>query len=801
MMDVPLRSISVSDFRRLAGHRVLPLDAPVVLVHGANGMGKTSVLSALEMALTGEVRSMRRHDARYTAHLPFHGQPFTAVSVTVAEALRRSSESTMMTIGGSRIDGDPALSPEGAQFYSERCYLDQTSLGQLLELYQYREGKEASALSRFVNELLGLEELDALHAGLDDAADIRRLRKLSDFLVEAESEVKVAREEVERTTEDLVAARRELAGAEATLSGHMVALAAQASVDSGAAEPGARDVLSKMDPEAERAAAERLNMAVTDLGARLKVLGERPSTKELQHVNSQLDEAVVSHEQWREQSASRIDEWRTDLAAADISGTGLAVSELEEEIRRVQSKLERQIELKRERASLDRELQNAKVRLADVKEEQATAQQSAGSLVEGLGTVREHTFDNVCPVCDRDYGEVASEHLTAHVDAKVAELTGHGERLRALRRSMDALLADVNLKERSLLEVESRLLSPDEYAELEARAAILSLLWEGAQELKPVVERGRDISVRRGNLEVKLQGLVDAVRVLHAAETELADFAQTLEVDALSPGESLLAAWERLATASAARVADANERSSLHRAAVLSLESIQSAIDRVSTLQRRIAEAAERRASGEGRIREAKRRQMLAKSVRDAALQARARIVQHVFTQSLNDVWKSVFTRLAPREPYVPAFGDPTSTRGGLDISLRTVHKSGDPGGSPQLMLSAGNLNTAALSLFIALHLAVEPLVPCLVFDDPVQAMDEVHVAQFAGLIRMLSKHHGRQVVIAVHERELFEYLALELSPAFAGDELITIELGDRAKDEDGGVTRLKWARDPAIAV
>lgn len=117
------------------------------------------------------------------------------------------------------------------------------------------------------------------------------------------------------------------------------------------------------------------------------------------------------------------------------------------------------------------------------------------------------------------------------------------------------------------------------------------------------------------------------------------------------------------------------------------------------------------------------------------------------------------------------------------------------------MMLSAGNLNTAALSLFIALHLAVEPLVPCLVLDDPVQSMDEVHVAQFAGLIRVLSKNHARQVVIAVHERELFQYLALELSPAFQGDELITIELGERSEDEDGGVSRHSWSPDSAIAV
>lgn len=37
--------------------------------------------------------------------------------------------------------------------------------------------------------------------------------------------------------------------------------------------------------------------------------------------------------------------------------------------------------------------------------------------------------------------------------------------------------------------------------------------------------------------------------------------------------------------------------------------------------------------------------------------------------------------------------------------------------------------------------------------------------------------HNTMQVVIAVHERALFEYLTLELSPAFAGDSLITVEI------------------------
>jgi DNA repair protein SbcC/Rad50 len=40
-----------------------------------------------------------------------------------------------------------------------------------------------------------------------------------------------------------------------------------------------------------------------------------------------------------------------------------------------------------------------------------------------------------------------------------------------------------------------------------------------------------------------------------------------------------------------------------------------------------------------------------------------------------------------------------------------------------------------------------------------------VHIAQFTALLR------DRQVVIAVHERALFDYLTLALSPAFLGTE------------------------------
>jgi exonuclease SbcC len=115
--------------------------------------------------------------------------------------------------------------------------------------------------------------------------------------------------------------------------------------------------------------------------------------------------------------------------------------------------------------------------------------------------------------------------------------------------------------------------------------------------------------------------------------------------------------------------------------------------------------------------------------------------------------------------------------------NIKTRHRSGATGGTPAAMLSSGNLNTAALTLFLALHLSVPKQLPWLILDDPVQSMDEVHISQFAALLRTVSKEEGRQVVIAVHDRPLFDYLSLELSPAFEGDELITIAL---SKSADG---------------
>ena len=95
------------------------------------------------------------------------------------------------------------------------------------------------------------------------------------------------------------------------------------------------------------------------------------------------------------------------------------------------------------------------------------------------------------------------------------------------------------------------------------------------------------------------------------------------------------------------------------------------------------------------------------------------------------------------------------------------------------------------LTLFLSLHLSAPPTLPWLVLDDPVQNMDDIHIAQFAAFLRTLTRQKKRQVVIAVHEKPLFDYLALELSPASENESLITVELARSAAGQTTYSTNL----------
>jgi len=285
--------------------------------------------------------------------------------------------------------------------------------------------------------------------------------------------------------------------------------------------------------------------------------------------------------------------------------------------------------------------------------------------------------------------------------------------------------------------------------------------------------RAKDVAFRRAAIDLQARS-----SALLEARATVSDFANSVGAKGIGPEEGFEVAVTRLELMLRQEGERLSNRLSLRRKGLELVESLRTVIDRKAEAERMLETDAEESKRLTKALQNAQALRSQGQAVRDAVDGVRSAIIRRVFNNQLNRVWRDLFVRLAPSEPFVPAFRIPEAETRQLQPKLITVDRdTGELGGTPGAMLSAGNLNTAALTLFIALHLSVSEVLPWLILDDPVQSMDDVHIAHFAALLRTLAKEHGRQVILAVHDRQLFEYLRLELSPAFPDDSLVTLEL------------------------
>jgi exonuclease SbcC len=188
-----------------------------------------------------------------------------------------------------------------------------------------------------------------------------------------------------------------------------------------------------------------------------------------------------------------------------------------------------------------------------------------------------------------------------------------------------------------------------------------------------------------------------------------------------------------------------------------------------------------------------------ARSLRTAAIEAKSDLLNQAFTGTLNGLWREFFDRLVRTERFHPEMSQPTTIRNVIHANVCGVTSNSEPFLNIASVLSSGNLNTAALSLFFALHVMDRTSHSILVLDDPVQSVDDVHVSQMAILLRSLMTPIGRQSVVAAHDRDLFDYLSLELAPTEEGRSLITIELQRSTPESDVTIIQKTKTWTPSI--
>ncbi|MER9426024.1 AAA family ATPase [Mesorhizobium sp. M0317] len=783
MSAAQLSSITLTNFRSIKGSITVPLDAPIVLIHGANGAGKTSLLSAIELALTGQVASLQRVDPDYAAHL-VHKDAKSAELKIETSGLDRNETSLKVT--ANAIEGKALLGPDLARFYAERCFLAQSSLGRLLELYQDSAKRSDSALTKFVKDLLGLDHLDAIIDGLHDAGDVRRLRsgvpgygETRDTIPQVAGERDRLGAELEKTDIRI----RQLEEQNDALSNRLVSVGDRPVTGPTAGETEQSELLrlTTVRREVEAASLQWQQIAGTDL-ARDRAAAQPRSENAGRAVAAWSATKGAALQAVLERLVPLFSDLPSVSAGGPQPAHAAATKAVREELRRCQDVLDKDAADAKLEADHEGAVTRGRARIQALEQQISNLASEGGALAQALSGVLPHIHTDDCPVCGRNFKETSEVPLQAHVSARIAELTAAAGQLQALSRDRTSSLSTVAVAERELGEVRGRRLDATNRDALRTRVALLQEVDLSLAGMTSDVEEGQRLIGEAAAASRALSDLAVQDQGGTALRQSVERFGTELGVAPLAPTEDIAAALSRFAAEASRLVEIYTANQTIRREMAGNALEVQ----RLNALRQPVVDATEAAQGRLGRLNAAKERAdrliLDARELAKRAGEARTAIVRKVFNGSLNRVWRDLFVRLAPEEPFVPAFAVPETNGGPVEAVLETWYRSGGKGGDPRAMLSAGNLNTAALTLFLALHLSVSPDLPWLVIDDPVQSMDEVHIAQFTALLRILAKSNlQRQIIIAVHEKPLFDYLSLELSPAFQNDRLITIELSRSA--------------------
>jgi len=780
-MSALLTELIVTNFRSIRGTVSIPLNAPMVLIHGPNGAGKTSIATALELALTGDVAALRRSDDNVQAHLVNRHAEAARVSLRVSGGLRPE---TNMLVRNGLIEGRPLLGRDHETFYSDRCYLSQSTLGRLLDIYQSPASRDPTntPLTNFVKSLLGLDQLDALIEGLHAAGDKRRMAKLSSDFDRADNLQSRLEGELREVTALYKREATEIADLQDRLAPLLVSLELP---DDLIAAANLLAVVDDRNALAREVARVNSVVSLQHQWSQLATEDNAVSIAALERAEAEAAEALTRH---REGAGKRLAEAITtvrpifpDVPNPDQNdpeeARSVALVLVVREITRLEGLVATSVTSTQALTATDQQLRQHRARLTvlDTQVEQVAG--STAGLGQALAALLPHIHDDTCPVCHRDFSEVPGADLKTHVAEEIARLVGRSERLNELIAERKQVQDQIAQAERARSADQARALPQTDLTSHQQRLATLRSARAELVGLAGIAGMGTQLRDRHAAAasrtgQARLRDSTGGE--IRAALANLAVTIGAPEVTGAEPTQDVLS---RLLTAVEGARDTARKKAEDRQSAAQIILDIQA---RQLEKTRRDAENVERRQRLE-RLTTAQRvvrtERDMANRLRVAASEARTAIVGRVFNERLNTIWRDLFVRLAPNEPFVPAFVLPSKNGDPISALLETVHRDGGTYGRPGAMLSAGNLNTAALTLFLALHLSVDPALPWLVLDDPVQSMDELHVAQFAALLRTLAKREDRQIIITIHERQLFDYLTLELSPAFPGDKLITVEI------------------------
>ena len=813
--------VGACDFRSLRGENGIETDAEIVLVFGENGAGKTSLLSAIEMALTGKIRSWWALPEAERGALVADGASEASARVAVARYRtkpNRAEANVRIDIAG-KVSGASMLSGRAADTFSESALLEQGQISRIIDQISSGDSAGSELLSQIIDERVGAARLRYIAEGLNLARDFRHVKRQSPEVRALDGRLQSARAQVRDLVKAAVRAETQVAAATSDIRRQM---------DAFGKEP------------AEAPAALLAQSSTLEFGAEIGELDRvvnaaRAQVKELRRAEgrAQADRAAPAQQVTRDavaQARAAVLEWWEGPGAALLALHRLALSDEKSrstpEARKSLSPAQVLHDCRRWARGLhegewpgNSNRQKSRARLAEAKSdvviararlEQARAQLSSqngpAEIEESVAFLREAQArlhePEVCPVCERDFREVAQESgdslstvLSTRIAAVITRLAGSleireavDEAERHLRLSEARLegLSESTVTHGALRSTVSRIAPsrPRMLAELERLEGVVAV---GAELYEQFIELD-------GREKYRLSSLNESQRRAQLLKQTEEDFGVNLtawgeESGSFAAAASALSLWVKHSEARLGAGRAVQETSRQLRMAM--------GVEGETRNQLRSARAEVERVELD--LAEAKTRVRYAREILDAAQSGATQATGRGLADGLGRVWTEYFRRLAPQEVFAPTFEVESPRKGESRVVARFVHESGSASGPAGNILSAGNLSAATISFFLATHASASSPVPVMLMDDPIQSMDEMHISNFAAFVRTFARLGSTQVFLTIHDRALFDFLKVELGPSRPGERLAIVELSGGATARVGSRSRVVQFESDAV--
>ena len=409
-----------------------------------------------------------------------------------------------------------------------------------------------------------------------------------------------------------------------------------------------------------------------------------------------------------------------------------AVEAKEEQLR------EAEVNLAREIREADDALREENERLASEREAQVAASDRTQRLAT-LARLAMQGLDDHCPVCEQLHNV---HHTTAHLQALI----------QAASESSPAIHTD---KLRPLLI---------------QRSDLQRVIEKIRADIRQIENERREAEARRTVVAARLSDM--AIEATDDAAERLREREESAKSTLLGLSR-LIADGERLSL-QVLRLGEQRQREDL------GLEKSQ--------LEQRLRDATARVAAEEGTHALAGR---IIEGLRDASLAVTDKQIDEI-----GPLFQRIYSRIDPHPTFrvTQIVAGMDRGRGKLDVGIsdpEATIKARDAGP----LLSSSQLNSFAVSLFLAMNLALPNLrLRVTVLDDPLQSLDSVNLLGLVDVLRRFRAH--RQIVVSTHEERLVGLLQRKLRPVRSGERMVTIVFEDWSRE--GPTMRIVEARPGA---